>query len=246
MQPTLDNQYSFSSINQPSFLKSCHRESQVSYSGFDDNSEDKSREETPAVISELFEGFLTIGTLGTETVTNEPPTPTFAMPSENLTMRDAEVTENELKLTSYELEKFLEAEKENFYESPGRNSRASNITLSGKQLDGSEPEDYGNKAVCPLQGYLLASSFELPETTEVKKERASLAELFHKTKTINQDCTETGVRETQVKQTHKSAMHTMKKMFRMVHSSSKSCNTSRNDASSASTNKKPHKVGPYY
>lgn len=189
---------------------------------------------------------MTIGTLGAEAVTNEPATPTLSMPSENITMTDAEVTENELKLISFELEKFLETEDESFYESSGRNSRLRNITLSGNQTDGSEAKDCGNKVVCPLQGYLLGSSFKTPEKIEVRKERTSLAELFHRTESTNEDCAETGVEETQVKQAHKSAMHIMKKMFKMVHSSSKGCNTSGNDADSTSTNTKLSKVGPYY
>ncbi|XP_027351163.1 protein LAZY 1-like [Abrus precatorius] len=249
VQPIFDNQYSqtkpsFSSINQPSFIKPHHQESQTSYSGLVDSREEKSQEETPAVISEFFEGFLTIGTLGTETVTNEPGTPTFAMPLENITMRNEEVTDNELQLISYELEKFLEAEKEeSFYESSGRNSYVSIITLSGKQVDGTDAEDYGNKALCPLQGYLMGSSFELPETKQIRKERTSLAELFHRTKTASQDCIETGVRgEAQVKQTPKSAMHIMKNILKRVNGSSKCCNTSMNDADSALTNKKRHKV----
>ncbi|KAH1077071.1 hypothetical protein GYH30_052540 [Glycine max] len=250
VQPTLDNQYSqskpsFSSTNQPSFSKPHHQENQTSYSGLVDSREDKSQEETPAIISELFEGFLTIGTLGAETVTNEPGTPTFAMPSENITSRSEEVTENELKLISYELEKFLETEKEeSLYDSSGRNSYVSIITLSEKEIDGPKAEDYRNKAVCPLQGYLLGSSFELPETKEVRKERASLAELLYKTKSTSQDCIDTGIQgETQVKRTPKSAaMHIMRKILKRVHSSSKSCNTSRNDADSASTNKKLQKV----
>ncbi|XLS62415.1 hypothetical protein HN51_016643 [Arachis hypogaea] len=246
-QPTCDNQYShmmpsFGSMNQPGFLKPHHQESLTSYSGLD--VEGESKQETPAAISELFEGFLTIGTLGTEIVNNEPATPTFPMPIEDITMNNAEVTENDLKLISYELEKFLEAEKEeSFYESSGRNSQVSTITLSSKQIAGSEAEDNANKAVCPLQGYLLGSSPELPETTEVKKERASLAELFHRTKT-SQESIETGEKgETQIKQTQKSAMHIMRKMLKKVHVSSKSCNTAaRDDAASASTNKKLHKV----
>lgn len=81
----------------------------------------------------------------------------------------------------------------------------------------------------------------------MRKERASLAELFHRTKTTNQECKETGAKETHhVKETHKSAMHIMKKMFKMVHSSSKGCKTSGNDVDSASTNKKLPKVGICY
>ncbi|KAL2320327.1 hypothetical protein Fmac_029296 [Flemingia macrophylla] len=250
VQPTLDNQCSqtkpsISSTNQLSFSKPHHQESQTSYSGSVDSREDKSAEETSGIISDLFEGFLTIGTLGAESVTNEPGTPTFAMPLDNITMGNEEVTENELRLISYELEKFLEVEKEeSLYDSSGRNSYVSTITLGAKEVDGAKLEDYRNKAVCPLQGYLLGSSFELPETKQVRKERASLAELLYKTKAASQECTETAVRgETQVKQTPKSAaMRIVRKILKTVHSSSKSCNASRNDAESASTNKKLHKV----
>ncbi|XP_047163608.1 protein LAZY 1-like [Vigna umbellata] len=250
VKPTLDNQYShtkpcFSSINQPNFSKSHNQENQISYSGLVDSREDRSQEETTAICSQLFEGFLTIGTLGTETETNEPGTPTFAEPSGNIPMGSEKVTENELKLITYELEKFLEAEREeSFHDSSGRNSYVSTITLCGKEIDGPKAEDYRNKAVCPLQGYLLGSSFELPETKQVSKKRASLAELLYRTKATSQDCTETGIRgETHVKETHKSAVrHIMRKVLKKVCSSSKSCNTSRKDADSASTNKKLHKA----
>ncbi|OIW14487.1 hypothetical protein TanjilG_19903 [Lupinus angustifolius] len=235
MQPALHTKGSFSCINQPSFL------SQESYSGFDYSiEEDKQQEETHAVISEIFKGFLTIGTLGAETVTNEPGTPTFSMPLENM---HAEVTENDLKLISHELEKFLVAEKEErSYESSRRNSHVSIVTLSDeKQIDGSEAEDYGNRSLCPLQGYLLGSSVELKEKTEVRKERASLAELFHRTKT-----TTTTRDSIEVKKTHKSAIQIMKKMLKKVNGSSKSTNTSGDDAVFASTNKKLQKVGLYH
>ncbi|CAL0322976.1 unnamed protein product [Lupinus luteus] len=237
VKPALDNQYSypktsFSSINQLSFL------SQTSYSGLDNNNDQyKQQEETPAAISELFEGFLTIGTLDVETFTNEPATPTFLMSSVN----EKVMSENDLKLVSYELEKFLVAEKEDsFFEPSARNNHVSTISLSEKQIDGCE--DYGT-SLCPLQGYLLGSSIELPETTEVRKERASLAELFNKTKTTTEYGTETGlITDTQVKQTHKSAIQIMKKMLKKVQGSSKSCNKSGDDAVSASTNKKLQKV----
>ncbi|MED6124002.1 hypothetical protein PIB30_054897 [Stylosanthes scabra] len=245
-QPTYDNEYShmmpsFSSMNQPGFIKPHHQESMTSYSGLDVQGEAK--QETPAAISELFEGFLTIGTFGMEAVNNGPATPTFPMPIEDVTMNDAEVTETDLKLISDELEKFLEAEKEEtFYESSGRNSQVSTITLSHKQVVGSEAEDNANKAVCPLQGYLLGSSLEFPETTEVKKERASLAELFRRTKTCQESIETREKAEIQIKQTQKSAMHIMRKILKKVLVSSKSCNTARDDADSASTNKKLHKA----
>ncbi|XP_058768372.1 protein LAZY 1-like [Vicia villosa] len=235
VQLTVDSQYSqtkssFSSINHSCFLKPRYQESQTSWGR---------EEETSAAISELFEGFLTIGTLGAEAVTNEPATPTFATPLENLPKKD--VMETELKLISYELEKFLEAEEECFNESSRKNS-LSNITLSRKETDGSDAEEYGNEAVCPLQGYLLGSSFKIIEKVEVTEEWASLAELFQRTKTTKEECTETGVKEKQVKQAQKSAMHIMKNMWKKVYSSSKSCSTAGNIVDSTTTNAKLRKV----
>ncbi|KAI4348334.1 hypothetical protein L6164_009069 [Bauhinia variegata] len=256
VQSTLDDQYphtrpSFSSINQSRSSKAHRQESRASYSGFEDKrDEGKFQEETSEVISELFQGFLTIGTLGAETVTNEPATPTFATPFENVTERNAEVTENDLKFISHELETFLQAEntEERFCESSGRNSHVSTITLSGKQTDGAEDEDYGSTSICPLQGYLFGSSIEIPETvSEKRKERASLAELFHRTKITNQVSMETRdsreIEERQFNQTHKSAMHIIRRMFKKVQASSKSCTAYGGDGvDSASTNKKLHKV----
>ncbi|CAI8612091.1 unnamed protein product [Vicia faba] len=237
VQLTVDSQYSraklgFSSRNHSCFLKPHYQESQTSWCR---------EEQTSAAISELFEGFLTIGTLGAKAVTNEPATPTFATPLENLPTKDADVTETELKLISYKLEKFFEAEEECFYESSRKNS-LSNIILSRKQITGLDAEDYGNKTVCPLQGYLLGSSFEIPEEVEVREEWASVAELFQRTKTAKEDCIETRVKEKKVKQAHKSAMHIMKKMWKKVYSSSKSCSTAGNIADSTTTNAKLRKV----
>ncbi|KAI5431304.1 protein LAZY 1 isoform X2 [Lathyrus oleraceus] len=233
VQLTVNNQHSqrkssFSSINHSCFLKPHYQESQTCWG--------REEEISSAAISELFEGFLTIGTLGAEAITNEPATPTFATPFENLPMKDADVTETELKLISYELEKFLEAEEECFYESSRKNC------LSNIPLNGTDADDYGNEVVCPLQGYLLGSSFKIPEKVEVREEWATLAELFQRTKTTKEDCIETGAKEKQVKQAHMSAMHIMKKMWKKVYSSSKSCSTAGNIADSTTTNAKLRKV----
>lgn len=247
VQPTLDELHSytnpgFKSTAQSRFLKANQQESQTPYSEFEGNRDEGKSQEESTVIPELFQGFLTIGTFGTETITNEPATPTFAMTPENTLEGNVEVTESDLKLFNYELERFLEAEKERFYESSGRNSHVSTITLSGKQTDGAEDEDNGNTSVCPLQGYLLGSSIEFPEAaSEVKKERMSLQELFHRTKTTNESIIETEeTEETQHKQTHRSSKHIVSKLLKKVHTSSKSGNTVAN---SASTNKKLSKVG---
>lgn len=102
-------------------------------------------------------------------------------------------------------------------------------------MDGAIEEDCGNTTIHPLQGYFFGSSIELPETTEVRNERASLVELVHRTKKANQDFTQTGeTGETQVKKTHRSAVHIMRRMFTKVQISSRSC--TEGEASSTSTN----------
>lgn len=218
----------------------------------------REEEETSVIVSELFHGFLTIGTLGSETSINEPATPKFATPLENLTEQKTEVTENDLKLISYELERFLEAEtrEEGVCPSSARDSHVSTITLGGMQMEDSEDEECWGSVICPLQGYLLGSSVELPETrTEAKKEKASLQELFDRTKvTENFERGE----EIDPKQKHKSAMSFMKKIIKKLYASSKSSASSTSgdptdpvsitkklseESYSVSTKKKPHKVG---
>ncbi|XP_034708346.1 protein LAZY 1 isoform X2 [Vitis riparia] len=210
--------------------------------------EENYEEESSNVVSDLFHGFLAIGTLGS----NEPSTPTFGVSSENMTEKETEVTEIDLKLINDELEKFLEAEAkdEGSIESPGRNSHVSIITLCGKQMEAADVEESGKMIVCPLQGYLFGSSIELPETrsTEVKKGKASLGELFQRTKIADEYATvkdEKG--EIQAKGTNKSAMHLVKKILRKLQASSRStCATSAKEpqgssrSTSAISAKEPH------
>lgn len=171
---------------------------------------------------ELFHGFLTIGTLGSESkIRNEPETPSFGTPLESITERKREVTEDELKLLNNELEKFLvvESKEAGYDESSARNSYVSITTLNGNQMEGGTEEETNQKTVLfPLQGYLLGSGIELLETkTDMKKERASLAELFNSTK-ITEIC---ATEEVQAKPKHSSAMHFVSKMIKRVHASSK-------------------------
>ncbi|XP_021299319.1 protein LAZY 1 [Herrania umbratica] len=200
-------------------------------------------DEASTVISGLFNGFLTIGTLGSELIISEPETPTFAMSLEN-SEEKAEVTENDLKIINDELEKFLEAEAEEHgsNESSGRNSQVSTITLSGKPMQEANAKEYGKTIVCPLQGYLFGSSIELPEARfEVKKEKASLAELFYRAKIAEESPTEKcGKEEMQTKQTNKPVKHLIKKILKKLHASSGS-STSK-ETNSVSTKKKLHKV----
>ncbi|KAF5735833.1 hypothetical protein HS088_TW15G01349 [Tripterygium wilfordii] len=189
-------------------------------------------EGTSIINSELFHGFLAIGTLGLEPMTSDPATPTFPGSLENITEKETEATENDLKLINDELEKFLaaEAEGEQSNESSRRNSYVSTITLSGKQIEGIHAEDFGKMVVCPLQGYLFGSSIDLPETrSEPKKEKATLGELFLKTTLTEEHSIKE--RGKQAKQTHKSAKKIITKMLKKLHVSSKSSNScSRNEA----------------
>ncbi|CAK9171931.1 unnamed protein product [Ilex paraguariensis] len=227
-------------------------------------------EETPAMLSELFHGFLAIGTLGTDPIVTEPSTPTFAISVENITEKETEVTENELKIISDELERVLGTEtkddgsKSNVssarnshvstgrssHVSTGRSSHASTITLSGKPIESTE--NNGNGAIiCPLQGYLFGSAIELPETTVGKKEhRTSLGELFQKTKLAEENSVakcDRGEKRTD-KEADKSAVHIMKKILkkRMLHASSRTSTAASGGTvdSASAAERKLHKVHP--
>ncbi|KAG7985955.1 hypothetical protein I3843_03G054200 [Carya illinoinensis] len=254
-QPSLDDQDthmkpSFGSTYGPRSFNQAKHECEKYFSDTEaKREEDKVQEETSAVICELFHGFLTIGTLNLEPIINEPATPTFAMPLESITESKTELTDNDLKLINYELEKFLEAEtKEECGDvSSGRNSHASTITLSGKLMDEAETECYEKILVCPLQGYLFGSSIELPETRkEVKKEKTSLEELFLRTKMTNEKDTEKiEGGNMQAMKAQKSAMHHVKKMLKKLHASSRNSvpSNSGDAAESISTKKILRKVG---
>ncbi|TYI60267.1 hypothetical protein E1A91_D10G092700v1 [Gossypium mustelinum] len=153
--------------------------------------------------------FLTIGTLASEWAIGEPVTPRFTMFLENITEEKTEVTENDLKVINDELEKFLgpEAEEHGSHESSGRNSLVSAIALNGEPTQEVSAEEYGKAIICPLQGYLFGSSIELPETRfQVKKEKATLAELFYGTKIAEESTMEKcGKEEMQTKQTSKTS-----------------------------------------
>ncbi|KAM7267659.1 hypothetical protein ACFE04_009825 [Oxalis oulophora] len=158
--------------------------------------------------SELFDGFLAIGTLGSEPILSEPATPTFPMSSEDI----AEVTENDLKLFNEKLEKFLEAEADEDGPnevSSGRSSYVSIVTLIGKPSEGAKDEPLK----CPLQGYLFGSSLENSETNV----EASYGELFQKTK-LEENSPENFIKEhpIEVKQTNKTAKHLIKKFLKRL------------------------------
>ncbi|TYG97999.1 hypothetical protein ES288_A10G082700v1 [Gossypium darwinii] len=191
--------------------------------------------------------FLTIGTLASEWAIGEPVTPRFTMFLENITEGKTEVTENDFKVINDELEKFLgpEAEEHGSHESSGRNSLVSTIALNGEPTQEVSAEEYGKAIVCPLQGYLFGSSIELPETRfQVKKEKATLAELFYGTKIADESTMEKcGKEEMQTKQTSKPLKHFIKKILKMLHASSRSSISFTKETNPVSTKKKLQKCG---
>ncbi|XP_022989672.1 protein LAZY 1-like isoform X2 [Cucurbita maxima] len=177
--------------------------------------------------SDFFDEFLTIGTLG-----SEPATPTFSLAFENMIALPDEVTEDELKLINFELEKCLKAEtKEDCCEqSPGRASHASIITLAGKHT-----EDDGKTLTCPLQGYLFGSTIELSDKMiAMSKEKPSSA--AHESSKVDID-----KKEVLIKHSNKSALSFVKKMLKKLRTSSHG-STTYESSDSYSTKKKLQKV----
>ncbi|CAA2995123.1 Hypothetical predicted protein [Olea europaea subsp. europaea] len=213
-------------------------------------------EESSAALTELFHGFLAIGTLGTEPIATDISTPTFSVSVDHIAEKETQVTETELKLINEELEKVLQGSHRrnesvtlssgrNSHVSAGRSSHGSTITLSGKQIESAETHG-DDGIVCPLQNYLLGSAIGLPETApqSAKKEhRTSLGELFQKTKFVEEN---SEAKKKTEKETAKSAVHLMKKMLKkgMLHASSKNTTAASGDAieSASADHKKLHKI----
>ncbi|XP_031738062.1 protein LAZY 1 isoform X3 [Cucumis sativus] len=189
--------------------------------------------------SDIFHGFLTIGTLG-----SEPATPTFSLAFENMIELPDEVTEDDLKLINYELEKFLEAEtkEDRCDQSPGRTSHASIITLAGKHMEETKDENDG-KTTCPLQGYLFGSTIELPDKMiDMRKETPSSPELFQDTIAENESFKlNIEKKKALVKHSNKSALTFVKKMLKKLCTSSHGSST-YDSGDSHSTKKKLQKV----
>ncbi|KAH6758605.1 hypothetical protein C2S51_018840 [Perilla frutescens var. frutescens] len=183
--------------------------------------------------------FLSIGTFGMELLNTEPPTPTLPMSIEDLTDQRMEITENDLNMINHELEKFLDAEETEFNnDTSERSSHASIITLSYKPIEGADSEGHVHMAACPLQNYLFAASVELVETDkEVKKERASLGELFKRSNMVQEDTPIKKFEGAEQQSRKGNIAHFMKKVVKKFHSSSSSC-TNSDSASSNSTKKK--------
>ncbi|CAF2119577.1 unnamed protein product [Brassica napus] len=193
--------------------------------------------------SDFFDGFLAIGTLGGETYLDEPATPTFGDPAAD----NAEVTENDLKLISDELEKFLEAEaKEGNNQPSGRNSDTNTIASTIEAAEGLDAEEDNQPMKFPLQEYLFGSLIELSETKVAgKKERASLGELFQAAEMQDKHSeNKYGEKKKQTSTTHKSAKHLVKKVLKKLHPSSKSPGSGKTEV--ASTKKKFQKMAQVF
>lgn len=216
--------------------------------------EEEDFEKEPSVaLTELFHGFLAIGTLGREPFNVDPSTPTFSISMDHIAEKETQVTENELRLINDELEKVLGGDDScnassgrNSHVSAGRISHCSTITLSGKPVESGEV--YGNGAiVCPLQSYLLGSAIGLQETAPLTKreQRTSLGELFQKTKQTEENSgtkQERGERRVE-KGSDKSTVHVAKKMLKrraQFHASSRS--SRETSIYSAAADTKLHKV----
>ncbi|KZV40725.1 hypothetical protein F511_22926 [Dorcoceras hygrometricum] len=219
--------------------------------------EDLDQDEPSAALTELFHGFLAIGTLGTERFPADPATPTFSISVDHIAEKETEVTENELNLINDELEKVLGGRDSNCNVSSGRNSHVSAgrishcsaTTLSGKPMGNTEMSGNGG-TICPLQSYLFGSAIGLPDAAPVsgrKEHRTSLGELFQKTKIGEENSGPKSDRgeKRMDKETEKSAVYLMKKILkkRMLHASSKSSAPSSGGPMHASTaEKKSHKI----
>ncbi|XP_073127849.1 protein LAZY 1-like [Henckelia pumila] len=223
--------------------------------------EDQDLEDEPsAALTELFHGFLAIGTLGTQGYPVDPATPTFSISVDHIAEKETQVTENELKLINDELEKVLQGGRDsscnvssgrNSHVSAGRISHCSATTLVGKPMENTET----GGIICPLQSYLFGSAIELPDAAAppVRKEhRTSLGELFQKTKIVDQENSGTkpdyrGEKRMDKESSDKSAVYLMKKILkkRMLHaissrSSAPSCTGGTMDTATA--DKKLHKI----
>lgn len=165
--------------------------------------------------TDIFPGFLTIGTLSMDPI-SEAPTPKFDMPHQVTNKGGIPKMKYDLKLINEELERFLkvEAEKEGTTDSSRRNSQASTITLSDEVNEDVNDHNSTNKQVYPLQGYLLGSSTELLTTKpKAKKEKTFLYELFKKsTKKDRRSINEADRTPRQATNEIKSPDHLMSKM----------------------------------
>ncbi|XP_021727500.1 protein LAZY 1-like isoform X2 [Chenopodium quinoa] len=210
----------------------------------DENTEEFSENQSP----DIFPGFLTIGTLSVESI-SEAPTPTFDLPHQLANESGMAEMRYDLKLINEELEKFLkvEAEKEGNTDLSRKNSEASTITLSEEVKE--DENDYNSVKMYPLQGYLFGSSNELLETKpKEKKEKVSLFELFKKnTIMARNSIKEADKTQKQAAKEIKSSDHLINKMLHPAQISHKISNCfSGHAAESFPTTRKLNKINQLF
>ncbi|KAL9256601.1 LAZY 1-like protein [Drosera capensis] len=242
-RPSLDNQKVFQKCNSSGTLRQPPRVSysRISFSGIEVARLDDLEEEASTELSDLFHGFLAIGTLGIDTVITEPETPKFVLDDlKQINDELAKVLGDEAK---YEC--WTESSRRNSLVSNGRSSHASSITLSNGRsshastitLSGKSMEDtYSNVVgtiVCPLQGYLLGSGVELPEktsNTRQEEHRTSLQELFQRQKAEEKSRTKGERAERHIhKEGEKTALNILKRILKRKDPKASSKSSSANN-----------------
>ncbi|KAL6541403.1 hypothetical protein OROGR_010889 [Orobanche gracilis] len=180
--------------------------------------------------------FLTIGTFGIELLKTDPPTPTLPTALKSWANPQTEITENDLKLINYELEKFLEAEVKEFANDTSRRSSQTSITtLSHKPSYETDSEGHVYTMTYPLQNYLFATSIEQTGTdVEVKKEKTSLEGLFKESNIAHDDPTKI-CEEAEQEPRKREVADFMKKVVKKFHSSSSCSKASSKNAAALST-----------
>ncbi|XP_047312855.1 protein LAZY 1-like [Impatiens glandulifera] len=172
-----------------------------------------------------FDGFLTIGTLGLDPSSTDPPTPTFAMPPEKIREEAIDAGRVELQLVNNELIKFLEEEKK---ERCVEMKESENMTCK-RNICTMNKEENRDMVTLPLQGYLFASSIDLPDTSVyMKKEKVSLRQLFEASNAACGHSTKKG-REKEKNDMSSYTKPFLKKIMNKLHSSSRSSTTYADD-----------------
>ncbi|KAA0044569.1 protein LAZY 1 isoform X1 [Cucumis melo var. makuwa] len=237
-QQTSDEQQYFprTSTNNP--FKQAHRDLDIART--DEDYEDESL----ISISEIFPGFLAIGTFGS----SEPATPKFSISIDHITESDqTEVTKNELKLINDELEKVLEVEAKDEGGSRQDSSHANKVESNYNNVESGDHD----AVVCPLQEYLFGSAVEMSTTMAKKENRTSLGELFQRSKVVEEGgggrCDQKDEQKKVEKEGDKYGMQLLKKklkkkMFCAASKSTLSSNNASGEVLDVSTATKLHKI----
>ncbi|CAA0813134.1 Unknown protein [Striga hermonthica] len=181
---------------------------------------------------ESFESFdfLAIGTFGMELLPSDTPTPKLATPHENWTNPQTKITENDLKLINYELEKFVEAEEKKIaYDASARSSQASIITLSHATTEGLDSENQMYTMACPLQNYLFATlTDQTGKDEELQKEKTALTGHFRENNMAHNKHMKIR-EESEQKSRKRNVSHFMKKMVKKLNPTSRCLKVSSKD-----------------